>query len=76
MEIVGKLKNGAWLVKHKRNEIAKLNGLDYDNQMNPQIEVGQRYPISNRWNLLKMLRIRKKKLKSIGTEITNISDAI
>lgn len=76
MEIIGKLKNGKWLCKLKKNEIAKLNGVDQDNQVIPTIEVGQNYSISSKWNLIKLLKSRKQKLKSMGTEISDISDSI
>ena len=76
MQIQGKLRSGSWLVKMKRNEIAKLVGFNQDSQINPEIEVGQNYSISGRWNLLKILRSRKKRLQDIGTEITDLSNDI
>jgi len=60
----------------KRNEVAKICGLNHDNQVSPSIEVGRRYPISNRWNLLKLLKSRKKQIKTMSTELNNISDSI
>lgn len=76
MKIEGKLKNGRWLVIMKRNEIAKLNGYDSDTRLTPAIEVGQLYNISSKWNLIKLMRNRKKNLRTIGKEIQDISDAI
>lgn len=86
MKIVAKISNDRVLVEMTANELAKLNGKNYESQLVPHnppygqmldgLEVGTTYDIAPAWDRLYKQQMIPEKLEAAATTLAALSELI